>query len=82
MTVPASTTQLISAGQMDVVVRMTDPDAKRVMMSTPNVRFNVNGVKYDVYEVNPTVVPDVYVARLRSSLKNSIVKDVPVTFEV
>jgi hypothetical protein len=82
MIITASTAQLLSAGQMDVVVRMTDLDAKTVMVATPNVKINVNGVKHDVYEMNPTVVPNVYTARLRSLLNNSIAKDAPVTFEV
>jgi hypothetical protein len=77
----AAAAQLISAGTMDVSVTMTDVEAKKVMVSTPNVKLNVNGVKYDVYEVNPTVVPNVYLARIRSALKNSIDKGAPVSFE-
>jgi hypothetical protein len=82
MIVPATISQLVGAGKMDVVVQMLDPDAKTIMASTPNVKLKVGSVSYDVYEMNPTVVPNVYIVRLRAALKNSIAKDAYVTFEV
>jgi hypothetical protein len=80
--IQATLAQLHSASDMDLRVRMTDADAKQVMTKTPNVTMSVNGVAYKVYEVNPTVITDVYAVRLCKGLKNSGLMDTGVTFEV
>jgi len=72
--------QLVSAGSMELTVKMTDPEAKSIMVATPNVTMTVNGKSYPVYEVNPTVVPDSYLVRLTKGLANSALKDTTVTF--
>lgn len=82
MTIHASASQLLSAGLSDLRVTMTDHDAKEVMTRTPNVSMTVGGRTYLVYEVNPTVITDVYAVRLYSPLKNSVAADTPLTFEV
>jgi hypothetical protein len=74
--------QVLSAGGSNLTIRMTDADAKAVMVRTPNVTITLGSRTYDVYEVNPTVVPDVYNVTLRSSLLASVAKGVAVTFGV
>jgi phage terminase large subunit-like protein len=82
MSVHGTLAQVHSAGDMDLRVRLTDSDAKQVMVKTPNVIALIAGVSYPVYEVNPTVISDVYAVRLCRGLKNGAVGDTGVTFEV
>lgn len=82
MTVNATAAQLLSAGTMDLRVTMTDADAKKVMTATPNVTVTIGSTTYPVYEMNPTVVPDVYAVRLTKLTIRHIDKDDPLTFEV
>lgn len=72
--------QLVSAGSMNLTVQMTDPEAKSIMVATPNVSLILNGKLYSVYEVNPTVVPNIYSVRLTKGLVNSAEKNTLATF--
>lgn len=75
------TSAQLNGGGMDVSVRLSDPDAKTVMKATPNVTMTVGDKSYSVYEMNPTVVPNVYRVRLTTDLVASIAKDTPINFE-
>lgn len=78
----ARASQLTSAGLFEITVNMTDSDAKQVMTSTPNVTMAVGGKMYGVNEVNPRVIPNEYVVRLRTGLLNGVNKDAPVVFGI
>lgn len=78
----ATSAQLHSAGTMDLRVIMSDSDAKIIMAKTPNVKLTVGSQVICVYEVNPTVLVNVYAVRLYSPVKNSIAVDETLTFEV
>jgi len=82
MTIQGTASQILSASAMDLRVTLTDADAKKIMVATPNVTMTVNGVVYKVYEVNPTVITGVYAVRLWCGLKNSVRVDAVMTFEV
>ena len=80
MVVNGTVAQAVGASMFLVTVKLTDPDAKSVMVATPNVTMTVGANSYKVQEMNPTVVPGVYVASLQTALKVGAAKDAAVSF--
>lgn len=69
----AITTQATPAGVFDVTVRLTDEDAKRIMVATPNVSITWNNKNIFLFEMNPVhLVPGQYRMNLQQGVPTTI----------
>lgn len=76
----ATTAQQISSGVFQLTVRLTDPDAKTIMVLAPNISMTVYGKSYPLNDMTPTVVPGVYLVNLQDALVRGLDKDTSLSF--